>query len=273
MIYLKSEIIIKPQKTIIMMKFITIKPAIIIGSLLVSVGTNLTSFTDPAQAFKTRFTISVPQDVVGFTRTFVDTLGRDLTGISLSSPEFPLTSFTGDGTDTLSANFFGATIPANTPFTLEINIADPSGTFSINNINTASVLTNGEEVTQIQTFSVGFICSTQGGGTPYIAIKIASGGNPRGFVQCQGDTIGRINPTNQAYTETLSVKPISGYQDFDTLGDFPPSQTVTIRPGVNLNVIQVNPVSVPEPSGTLGILASGVIGISYLLKGKGRKVA
>ncbi|MDF5719652.1 MAG: hypothetical protein PUP91_03990 [Rhizonema sp. PD37] len=248
----------------------TIKPIILISSLLVSAGANVTTFTEPAQAFITQFTTSFPQDIIGYTRTFTDTQGRDLTSISLNSPSFPFTSFTGNGTSSLTANFFGGAIPANTPFTIFTNIADPPGSFSVTNTNTAYVLNKGV-ISQIPTFSAGFICSTQGGGTPYQAVQLSVGGNPAGFVECQGNTVGRINQTTTPFTESISVKPISGYQPISDLGTFPPAITVTENPGVNPSVARTN-AAVPEPSGILGTLAFGIMVAVYRLKRQSKKV-
>lgn len=247
------------------MKFVTIKPAILIGSLLVSAGASTTTFTAPAQAFITHITFSYPQDIVGFQRKFTDTQGRNLTSISLSSPQFPFTSVTGDGTSSITANYFGGAVKANNPFTLDWNIADPSGSFSITNINTAYVLSNGVP-TPVQTFGAGFICSTQGGGTPYEAVALSTSGNPTGYVECQGDTVGRINETSNPFTESISVKPISGYQDINNLGTFPPATIVTERPGVNADAATDVAATVPEPSEVIGTLVFGAIGAGSLLK-------
>lgn len=242
-----------------------IKQVILFGSLFISVGATLATSTAPAQAFIVQLNTSVPQDIVGYTVAYTNDAGVTTNGISLSSPSFPFTSFTGDGTNTLTANFFGGAVPANTPFTLNINIADaPPPPVPVTTTATAYVLSNGV-ISPLPSFQSGTLCSTQGGGTPYEAVSLSTpvGNN---FFECQGNTLGRLNLTNRDITESISIKPISGYQDIDTLGTFPPATTVTERPGLNLDLLQTVPQTVPEPSEILGTLAFGAIGAGCLLK-------
>lgn len=250
----------------------TIKPVIFIGSLIVNVGATLATSTAPAQAFIVQLNTRVPsQDIVGYTVAYTNDAGVTTNGISLSSPEFPFTSFTGNGTDTLTANFFGGAVPANTPFTLNYEIADAPESVLITTTATAFYLDNGV-ITSLPSFRTGTLCNTQGGGTPYLAVSVQTSlGN--NIFQCQGDTVARLNLTDSDITEFLSIQPISGYQDIDTLGPFPPATAVTLRPGV-LQTIPQTVTPVPEPSGILGTLAFGAISAGYLLKRQHRnKVA
>ncbi len=243
----------------------TIKPVIFIGSLIVSVGATLATSTAPAQAFIVQINTSVPsQDIVGFTVAYTNEAGVTTNGISLSSPEFPFASFTGDGTDILTANFFGGAVPANTPFTLNYEIADASESVLITTTGTAFYLDNGV-ITPLPVFQTGTLCNTQGGGTPYRAVSVQTSLGSTIF-QCQGDTVARLNLTGSPVTALFSIKPISGYQDIDTLGPFPPATAVTLQPGVLQTIPQAVTPTVPEPSGILSLLAFGAIGAGYLRK-------
>lgn len=243
------------------------KPSFLVSSLLVGAAATLTAA--PAQAFIVQINTSVPKDIVGFTVAYTNDAGVTTNGISLSSPEFPFTSFTGNGTGILTANYFGGAVSANTPFTLNYNIADaPPPPVAVTTTGTAYALSNGV-ISPIPVFKTGTLCNTQGGGTPYVAVSVQIASNKTIF-ECQGDTVARLNTTNQDITEFFSIKPISGYQNIDTLGSFPPATAVTLKPGV----LQTIPQTVPEPSEILGILAFGAIGAGYLLKGQHRnKVA
>lgn len=239
----------------------TIKPLISIGSLIVSVGATLANSIAPAQAFVVQINTSVPsQDIVGFTVAYTNEAGVTTNGISLSSPEFPFTSFTGNGTDILTANFFGGAVRANTPFTLNYDIADAPESVLVKTTATAFYLNNGV-ITPLPVFQTGTLCNTQGGGTPYVAVSAQTSLSNTIF-QCQGDTVARVNLTNSDITEFLSIQPISGYQDIDTLATFPPATAVTLRSGVLQTVTE----PVPEPSEILGTLAFGAIGAGCLLK-------
>lgn len=251
----------------------TIKPGIFIGSLIVSVGATLATFTAPAQAFIVQINTSIPRDIVGFTVSYTNEAGVTTNGISLSSPQFPFTSFTGNGADILTANFFGGAVPANTPFTLNYEIADAPESVLVTTTGTAFYLVDGV-VTPLPVFKTGTLCNTQGGGTPYLAVNVQTPGANTIF-QCQGDTIARLNTTGSDITEFISIKPISGYQDIDTLGPFPPATAVTLQPGVLQTIPPtVTPTTVPEPSGILGLLTFGAIGAGYLRKAQQRnKVA
>lgn len=242
----------------------TLKPVIFIASLTVSVGAMLATSTAPAQAFIVRINTSLPLDIVGFTVAYTNEFGVTTNGISLSSPEFPFTSFTGDGADVLTANFFGGAVPANTPFTLNYEIADAPQSVLVTTTGTAFFLDNGV-VTPLQVFQTGTLCNTQGGGIPYRAASVQTPGANVTF-QCQGDTIARVNLGNSDITEFISIQTISGYQDTDTLPPFPPATAVTLQPGVLQTIPQTDPQTVPEPSGILGLLAFGVMGAGYLRK-------
>ncbi|WP_375506277.1 hypothetical protein [uncultured Nostoc sp.] len=248
------------------------KPIILISSLLVSAGATVTTFAAPAQAFVLQNTFTLPEDIIGIKRTFTDTQGRNLNITNLSSPEFSLNSVTGNGTSSVTANYFGGAVTANTPFTVDLSIADPPGGISYINTNNAYTLSNGVP-TPINVFSgSGVICSTQGGGIPYEAISISRypSGDLTGLIQCQGDTFGRINNTTNDIPTSISVKPISSYQDTNTLGTFPPATIVTVKPGSNPSLVRTS-AAVPEPSGILGSLTFGIIGAVYRLKRQSKK--
>lgn len=245
-----------------------IKPSFLAGSLLVGVVATMT--TTPAQAFIFQRTNAYPQDIIGVTETFTDNLGRNLTGNSLSSPSFNLNSFSGNGTNSLTASFFGGSVPANAPVTVTTDIGDLPGNNSANFSVTqqAYVLTNGVP-TPLPPYTLGFACSTQGNGTPYLATQATTNlppgatnsvtGTASGILECQANTFGAT--ASIPLSVQISNQSIPGYQTVGSLPAFPPAQTFNLQPGVATIISQPNVTSVPEPSSLFGLLAFGSLGV------------
>lgn len=246
------------------MNFMKSKSSFLVSSLLLGAVVALT--TSSAQASIIQNTFTYNQDIIGFKRTLTDNLGRDLKITSVSSPSFGLNSISGNGTNSVTTNSFGGLVPADTPFTLTTNVGDLSGNNSLDvtAVGQPYVIAKGVP-TPLAPISSGYSCTTQGTGKPYLAVQrtialpptvTAIGGinEADSTLQCQGDALALNNRSSSNISAQISTKSIPGYQDPQNLGTFPPAQTITLQPG--LNIIPVAK-SVPEPTSTLEILAFG----------------
>ncbi|TVQ47968.1 MAG: hypothetical protein EA365_02615 [Gloeocapsa sp. DLM2.Bin57] len=240
--------------------------------------TTLTTFSIPAQAFILQTSVppisNPPFDsylIIGYRQTFTDLLGRNLTGISLSSSSFNTNSFTQQGNNPIIANYFGGSVLPGDGFTLSVEIEDlPTST----NINVTSELVffTGTGVITVpdQRITYGAVCTTQGDGTPFMAAQIeveAAGSTYQILGQCQGNTLGLINNQIDDYDVAISVQDLpNGYQPMDNLDPFPPSQTITLSPGFNQDVAQTT--TTPEPSSILGLGLFAGLGLIGKFKNK-----
>lgn len=236
--------------------------------------TTLMTLTAPAEAFILQ--TSVPPvtnppvsnyTVVGYQQTFTDLLGRNLTGISASSPSFTRTRFFGQGSNSVRVNYFSGSVDPANPFTLNVEIGDLPDSTNINVTSKLIVLDNdGNNLTiPDQRMTYGVTCTTQSPGTPYMAAKfeINTGGSDYQILgQCQGNTLGLINNQTGSYDVQLSIQNLpNGYQTMNELETFPPAQTITLNPGVNEAVAQI-----PEPSSILSVGILTGLGLINRLK-------
>lgn len=240
--------------------------------LIIGTSASLTISTLPAQAFIETVTATFPIDIVGYTKTYTNNLGGKLTGISLSSSEFPTTFFTGDGTDSVTANYFGSLVTAGTPVSFLVDIQSPIGETNVNITNTLYVLRDKIPTPLTPNSNGGFICTTQGSGTPYQAISRARNPSSSGVItQCQGDTVGLTNQGNTPFTAYVSAQIIPSYQqDPNQLPSFLPRQAFTVNPGENPGLLQASPsASTPEPNSLFSLLTLGSMGLlRYFYKQK-----
>ncbi|MEA5508516.1 PEP-CTERM sorting domain-containing protein [Crocosphaera sp. UHCC 0190] len=148
-------------------------------------------------------------------------------------------------------------------------IQDPVGETNINITNTLYVLQNGVPTALTPNSNGGFICNTQGSGTPIMAINRSRDPNGLGVItQCQGDTVGLTNQGTTPFTTYLTAQIIPDYQqDPSQLPPFLPRQGFTVNPGENRGLLQASPAqTTPESSSILGLLVLGGLGASGVMK-------
>jgi len=235
--------------------------------------------TSPAQAFIIHTILPPNSTGVTYTeyqQTFTDTLGRPLTGISLSSPDFPTTSFSVNGLS-LVANFTGGTVLSSSrPRVFTTEIADPPG-------NTTVILSARSSYFDSDgNFHVG----GEPGGVPGAATPFSyllnfqnDGNNTYLYTSITYNT-GSINSTGtnlQGPGSRLSITnnnsfsvpnvgigaiSIPSYQSDNSIF-IPASQTFSsVLPGQTITVV------VPEASNVLGLVTLLGIGVFLKLKRK-----
>jgi hypothetical protein len=168
-------------------------------------------------------------------------------------------------------NYFSGSVEPGNPFTLNVEIGDLPNSTNINVTSRLVLLDDDGNTLTIpdQRMTYGVICTTQGTGTPYMAanLEINTGGSDYQILgQCQGDTLGLINNQTDSYDVQLSIQGLpNGYQPMEDLGTFPPAQTISLNPGINEDVAQIQ---IPEPSSILSVGVLAGLGLINRLKRK-----